>query len=52
MNPNPIATCGSFVAMPNSSRGDHRPRLHANPIMRNRLTWLMRLFPYFEEARL
>jgi hypothetical protein len=29
-----------------------RTRLQANTAMANRLTWLMRLFPYFEEARL
>lgn len=29
----------------------YRPRLQANPVMQARLTWLLRIAPYFAEAR-
>ncbi|MBB3990226.1 hypothetical protein GGR19_001640 [Croceicoccus naphthovorans] len=46
------ARAGMSIAADTLSLSPHRQKIQANATMANRLTWLMRLAPYFEEARL
>lgn len=51
-NPHAQGAGASVVGRYKNASNTPRTRLQANREMANRLTWLMRLFPYFEEARL
>lgn len=46
------ARAGMSIAADTPSHSRNRSKIQANATMANRLTWLMRLAPYFEEARL